>query len=259
MEKFIQLVTKWIQHPSRQSVTGDTVYGTWRIHNERYTGLTSILQKWFHEGRFYQTYISKKKSKCTKKNRFFNNRQNGTRIHHELGLLSRGERHVKSTHCVVKRTWKYFIEELKWIPITSEYKVWDSERKATTAIDLLFYCPKRKKMIAVEIKTGYDTNEYCSTHGTLQKYGFVIEKSIAHGHQLQIAYSCMMLERSHPGLFIGNADMFVARIPMTYTPKKPVVLYPVESSVYTFAQGTYDQLLDHISSKKQRKKNRNKK
>jgi hypothetical protein len=75
------------------------------------------------------------------------------------------EKKHKQLHPWSKRILEEIIKK-GWIPIISEFNVFDSKTNIGTSIDMVCYCRSKSKIILIEIKTGYK-NVFESKRGTM--------------------------------------------------------------------------------------------
>ena len=243
------LISSWTQHPSSLNVSSDTVCGSWKVKGQRLRGLTRTLERLIHEPSLYRAALrsQKKKSKKVQAGRQMyqaSQRYLGTRVHRDIAMLCRKTTTPDRVHPIAMRLWSFFTAQKRWIPVASEFKVWDERHKTTTAIDAIFIDPETARLIAIEWKTGYeDDHIYTFRQGTLCLGDARLPKSIAYAHQLQLALGCAMLPKSHPGLSVDK--MYVARVTRqrNVSTQQSVELLPVEPAVRRIVDLSYDLLL----------------
>lgn len=210
-EEMDRILKKWTQHPACMDISSDTVCGLWKVRGKRLHGLTRVISRLIHEPTLYRAANSVKKKRTTKQMYAASHRSLGTRVHRDMALLCRGNLPVVRAHPIAVRMWSFFTAQKRWIPIASEFKVWDETHKVTTAIDAVFVDPRTERVYAIEWKTGYEDDDvYNFRKGTLTLGNTRLPKSIAHAHQLQLALGCAMLAHSHPGLAVDK--MYVVRV-----------------------------------------------
>jgi hypothetical protein len=86
-----------------------------------------------------------------------------------------------------------------WIPVASELMVYDEELKIATAIDLIVLEVTTQKMFFIELKTGYENEEY-GIHPTdkgMSKPLNKIANCPQNRHQLQLLMTLLIVQRGH--------------------------------------------------------------
>jgi len=90
--------------------------------------------------------------------------KHGSTVHEEMEMFFKAVRTGKIDHlrdldpCTCRLI--FLIHKYGWIPIASEFRIWEEDWRVATSIDMLVYCPKRCKLFIVEFKTGYESEEY---------------------------------------------------------------------------------------------------
>ncbi len=113
-----------------------------------------------------------------------------------------------------------FLAKKSWDPIASEFQVWDKKMRTATAIDLVVVDVARCKLIAIEVKTGYENEEY-SQHPSDGNMAFPLDNvpnCPMWRHQLQIMAGVGMISGNY-GLKID--EFYVLR---ACSKKKGVIL-----------------------------------
>jgi hypothetical protein len=89
------------------------------------------------------------------------------------------------------------ILDKKWIPIVSEFDIFDSKLVIGTSIDMIAFDPKNGKIIAIEIKTGYKNHfeiEKGKMTGCLKK---ILGFSFHNCAMLQLLTSMLFIIKNH--------------------------------------------------------------
>lgn len=174
------------------------------------SGLLPALKRTFWNKHDYFTImnkitnIAKKKGKSTTSNhsygKFFGVIR-GSEIHSQLEdflLLDKKNFFKKYTDL---HPWARSIIELilknKWLPITSEFPIFDAKLVIGTAIDMLAFDPRSGKIIAIEIKTGYKNHfevESGKMDGCLKK---IMPFSFKNAATLQLLTSMILIIKNH--------------------------------------------------------------
>lgn len=141
-----------------------------------------------------------------------------------------------------------FLAEKSWDPIASEFQVWDKKMRTATAIDLVAIDVIRSKLIAIEIKTGYENEEYSQhpSDGTMAFPLHNVPNCPMWRHQLQIMTSVGMVSDNY-GLKID--EFYVLR---ACSKKKGVIL--IEGSSWWSDRKNQQLVKDAIVTFNQRKK-----
>lgn len=93
----------------------------------------------------------------------------------------------------------YFFMEKKWIPIASEFNVFDETLHMATAIDLLLVDTINWELVLVELKTGFDGESY-EAHPTDEFFGYPfqeLENCPMNRHQLQLLFQKLLLKKRY--------------------------------------------------------------
>lgn len=87
----------------------------------------------------------------------------------------------------------------KFVPVAAELLVWNNDENVATGLDLLVIDIKRENVVAIEIKTGYETEEYSyvdDDYPLLYPFGW-LRDCPEHRHLLQLAATIFLLENGH--------------------------------------------------------------
>ena len=150
------------------------------------------------------TKIAKSKGKSVQSGhtfgRFYGNIR-GSAIHEQLNdFLLLDKKNFFKKHCNL-HPWAREIVNLildnKWIPIVSEFDVFDSKLIIGTSCDMICFDPRSGKIIAIEIKTGYKNHfeiERGKMGGCLKN---VMPFSFHHCSVLQLATAMIFIIKNH--------------------------------------------------------------
>ncbi len=91
-------------------------------------------------------------------------------------------------------------EEMNWLPICSEFMIFDEDLKVATSIDVLVFDTKNQKLILIELKTGYECENYGPLpndeyfHGKVMK---CVKNCPYNRHAIQVLYMKLILEKKY--------------------------------------------------------------
>lgn len=176
------------------------------------------------------------------KGKFFGTIQ-GTRIHHELedAIILDYKNFKKkygNLHPFTERILLYLRAEMKWIPIRSEFKVYDKDNMIGTAIDMICVNPINGHLVFIEFKTGYKT--YFETYdGFLERCLKDLKNSPLNWATIQLTASVIMLLNQNPSLSIENTSSYVIRID-----DENIDSYLIDNEFIRIMQ---DKLLHHLT------------
>jgi len=114
---------------------------------------------------YYEPSSNKKGSKCT-----LSGKEHGEQVHRQLERITEFVIQHKSLDscrhlfpdgldpCV--DAFLTLCEERSWFPLRSEYMIYDEDLRVATAVDMFVVDVNRWKLVKLEFKTGYETEEY---------------------------------------------------------------------------------------------------
>lgn len=126
----------------------------------------------------------------------------GSLIHRQLNdylifdLKNFKKKYFKGLHPWAEKIFE-LIKKYEWIPLISEFDCFDAKLKIGTSIDMICYCKKTGKIIALEIKTGYKNNfenENGYMTGCLRR---VLKLSFLNCAILQLLTSILFIVKNH--------------------------------------------------------------
>jgi len=132
----------------------------------------------------------------------------GSQVHLELqSFTNHAIRSNNMVHCLEQihnpdpctLKFIYFFMEKKWIPIASEFNVFDETLHMATAIDLLLVDTINWELVLVELKTGFDGESY-EAHPTDEFFGYPfqeLENCPMNRHQLQLLFQKLLLKKRY--------------------------------------------------------------
>lgn len=120
----------------------------------------------------------------------------GTRVHAELARACRAVANLRTLSNKVRkrdpcteRVLKFLLAK-RWIPVAPEQPV--GARGLATAVDLIAVDARSGELIAIEFKTGYESEEYGPTQGDARlPLGF--RDCPRDRHELQLASTCLLM------------------------------------------------------------------
>jgi hypothetical protein len=92
-------------------------------------------------------------------------KEHGDRVHSEIEIFIKRPKDVPFESVLpdpdpcTLRLIKYLVDK-KWVPILSEFPIWNEDMKVATKVDLIVYEATTGRLILLELKTGYEWEEY---------------------------------------------------------------------------------------------------
>jgi len=149
----------------------------------------------------------------------------GTLVHSTVEQIIK---HVQITTYIDPCVYKIFdfLNEVMWTPYLSEFIVYDENTNVATAIDLIVYDINRN-FIAIEIKTGYENEDYTKDSGCMSGNFYGIPDNYLNRHKIQLLTGVYLFEKN--GHQFSIKDCYIIRT----CPKKGCVnVYQVERNAY---------------------------
>lgn len=167
----------------------------------------------------------------------------GTQIHAELAdytskitkrmdVATFNTKHPKGLLSASKRATKH-IKALGWKLWFAELPVYDpslSKNRWATEIDLVAYDPANKRVVLIEVKTGYNNKTFSTPSGPMTGK-MLLNNSPLNQAKVQLVASALLFESLYipPGKSIYDYGMYILHVP---TSGEPVSAWPVRSTTF---------------------------
>lgn len=183
------------------------------------TGLLPSLHKCFWPKFNYYSILSKTKkdnnSKGKSVSHSYYGKIRGTIVHKQLhDYLFFDKTYFNKIHTSIHPWTKRIIEEIikkGWIPLISEFDIFDSKANIGTSVDMICYSKKDSKIILIELKTGYK-NVFETQHGymsgCLKK---IMPLSFEYCATLQLATAMLLITKNHE-IYLNEMEGHVIQI-----------------------------------------------
>lgn len=164
--------------------------------------------------------ITKKKTTTKKKNKrkggHFYGSIKGTKVHEQIEdfvLLDKKnflKKHI-GLHPWSKRILNHIVDKMKWIPLKSEYNIYDESLMIGTSIDMICVDLSNGKLILLEFKTGYKTY-FENNDGFMEHSLYLMKNSPLNWATIQLVFSIIMLLKQVQHLRLSDIEAYVIRI-----------------------------------------------
>ena len=135
--------------------------------------------------------------KLHKKGRARSNRENGCRVDDELVKLARG-RKLKASAAYRYTKWVVtYLAQRGWIACGAQVPLWISNNTVRTWADLIVYDTREKRIILIELKTGYD-NYYDRELSRYNPGTMLVRDTARTRHQFQLGWMANRLRQELP-------------------------------------------------------------
>jgi hypothetical protein len=150
-----------------------------------------------------------------KKRGYFYGTIKGTKVHEQLEdfvLLDKKNflKKHNGLHPWSKRILSHITEVMKWIPLKSEYNIYNETLMIGTSIDMICVDPKNGKLILLEFKTGY-RNYFENNDGFMSHSLYLMKNSPLNWATIQLVFSIIMLCKQS-GMRLRDIEAYVLRI-----------------------------------------------
>lgn len=240
--KKTQKVRDIIQHPRNENVSlcGRSFRVGQKGSSVQYTGLTHKLHDmfWPDTEENPEKNEAKKRPPLIKQSHYIPSKGmksdcktyghlHGTKVHSQINKfvqrLKAGKPLRISSYldpCTIRII--RLLNHKRWIPFSSEFAIYDEDSKVATAIDILVFDIRKNEMIMLELKTGYETEEYGELEEDERMDMINIKNSPRNRHSLQLLWMVLILKKKYD---IKIDDALILRI----LPKQKVaMLLPLE-------------------------------
>ena len=197
-----------------------------------YTGLTHRLHDMFwpntnedhhflwpfqNEGPKRQPLINKSHyipSKGLKSECKTNGSHHGTKVHSQIKKFvdrlttSKNLRISSSLDPCTLRILRLFLQK-RWIPFASELAIYDEPSKIATAIDVLVFDMIKHELVIIELKTGYEGEEYGPLEEDERMDRINVKNCPKSRHELQLLWMILILKKNYD-ISVDNA--FILRV-----------------------------------------------
>jgi hypothetical protein len=197
-------------------------------NTKRQKGLLSVLRKrywpFFDEGSMIKEGKKRKNNNNNlpgyhkiKRTCLTYGKDHGIIVHREIEecvkkIISSGEIEI-SNHIdpCTQRIISFLCMKL-WIPVASEFYIWDKKNNIGTSVDLLIYDLKGNgKLSIIELKTGYENEEYDSLEEDeylISELNF-LRNCPQNRHLIQLLFNMVILEKNYN---IHNLEGYVVKV-----------------------------------------------
>lgn len=187
----------------------------------QYTGLTHKLHDMFWEDTEEDPTKNKNKRPPKYKKEHYvpssglksecktNGSRHGKKVHSQIDKVVKKLREGKplklssSTDPCTIRVLNVFISK-RWLPVASELAIYDEESKVATAIDVVVFDIVKKELIIIELKTGYENEEYGDLEEDDRMDLINVKNSPRNRHMLQLLWMCLILKKKY-GIHVDDA------------------------------------------------------